>query len=66
MTAFVLLHGLLHGAFDSPLRPSHPVASHHASARAQTDWTFREVAAGHNAMITAPALLMALLEELTA
>lgn len=43
-----------------------PLASHHDLARAQPGWTVRELAAGHDAMVTAPRELVALLEELTA
>ncbi len=42
------------------------LAGHRAFARAQPGWGYREIPTGHNPMITAPGLLVALLEELTA
>ena len=42
------------------------LAGHRAFARAQPGWDYREIPTGHNPMITAPDLLVALLEELTA
>ncbi len=39
---------------------------HRAFARSQPGWGYREIPTGHNPMITAPDLLVALLEELTA
>lgn len=42
------------------------LAGHRAVARAQPGWAYREIPTGHNPMITAPELLVALLQELTA
>ncbi len=42
------------------------LAGHRDFARAQPSWGYREIPTGHNPMITAPGLLVALLEELTA
>lgn len=42
------------------------LASSKAAARAMPGWTYREILTGHNPMVTAPGLLVALLEELTA
>ncbi|MBC7798998.1 MAG: alpha/beta hydrolase, partial [Gemmatimonadaceae bacterium] len=43
-----------------------PLASHRAFARSLPGWGYRELAAGHDAMVTAPGPLVALLQELTA
>lgn len=42
-----------------------PLAGHRAWARAQPGWGWRDLAAGHDAMVTAPDLLTELLLELT-
>lgn len=41
-----------------------PLAAVRAQVRAQPDWQWREIAAGHDAMLTSPEALAALLEEL--
>jgi len=41
------------------------LASSKAAARVMPGWAYREIPTGHNPMITAPDLLVALLEELT-
>ena len=42
-----------------------PLAGHRAWVRAQAGWGWRDLAAGHDAMVTAPGLLTDLLLELT-
>lgn len=41
-----------------------PLAAIRAAVRAQPDWDWRELAAGHDAMLTSPEALAALLDEL--
>lgn len=41
-----------------------PLAELREDVRAQPDWQWREIAAGHDAMLTSPEALAALLEEL--
>ena len=42
-----------------------PLAGHRAWVRAQPGWDWRDLAAGHDAMVTAPNLLADLLQDLT-
>ncbi len=41
-----------------------PLAALREQVRAQPDWAWREIAAGHDAMVTSPETLAAMLEEL--
>lgn len=46
--------------------PYAPIAASHERARARTDWAWHELPAGHDAMVTAPDLLVGRLLDLAA
>lgn len=63
-----LIHPLANGrpcAYIACVSPVHPfVEASHRSAQTRPDWQWREVESGHDAMITAPELVVRALESL--